>query len=148
MPKILLLVFAPFLCSALAFILGRNMKSPGIILSLLPLLFLIFGGTWIGEEINYSWFQPLGIHFHLKMDSLSLLFVALTALIVPISLLAAKKEDISGNFLGLVLLLQGLLIGFFTARDLVVFVIFWEAMLFPLYFLITLWGKEKAEKRL
>jgi NADH-quinone oxidoreductase subunit M len=40
----------------------------------------------------------------------------------------------------MVLLLQGLLIGFFTARDLAVFTFFWEAMLIPLYFIISLWG--------
>lgn len=113
-------------------------------MSLIPLLILLFGGFshWIGEEVDYPWFPSLNIAFHLKVDVLSLIFLYLTAIIIPISLLAGSGGGLSfsSSFYGLVLLLQGLLIGFFTARDLVLFTIFWEAMLFPLYFIITLWG--------
>lgn len=149
MPKLMWLFIIPFLASALAFIIpsmsGKNMKRLAISLSLLPLLILLSSSVdhWIGESIQYAWIPPLSIEFHLKVDSLSILFLYLTAIIIPISLFASNSKDTSFSnvFYGFVLLLQGLLIGFFTSRDLALFAIFWEAMLFPLYFVITLWGK-------
>ncbi len=50
------------------------------------------------------------------------------------------------SFTGLFSFLEGLLIGFFTARDLAVFTVFWEAMLLPLYFIINLWGGPLRQK--
>jgi NADH-quinone oxidoreductase subunit M len=149
MPKLMWLFIIPFLASIVVFVFPtiseKNLKRLAVALSLLPLFILLAFGvnTWIGDHVRYAWFPALSIQFYLKVDSLSLLFLYLTAIIIPISLLAVRREDLPfpQSFYGFVLLLQGLLIGFFTARDLVLFVIFWEAMLFPLYFLITLWGK-------
>lgn len=150
MPKLMWLFLIPFLASVAAFISpnisGKNKKYFAVAMSLLPLLILIFSGinNWIGESVEYAWFPALSIEFYLRVDSLSLLFLYLTAIIIPITLLAVRGEDLPfpNTFYGFVLLLQGLLIGFFTARDLALFTVFWEAMLFPLYFLITLFGKE------
>ena len=62
------------------------------------------------------------------------------------SILAMPSVEVSPNtFYGLILFLQGLQIGFFTARDLVVFTIFWEGMLIPLYFIIAFWGGLKGK---
>jgi NADH-quinone oxidoreductase subunit M len=149
MPKLMWLFLIPFLSSVVAFIFppisGKNMKRLAVALSLLPLLILLSSpvNSWLGEHVRYAWIPPLSIDFYLRVDSLALLFLYLTAIIIPISLLAVQRKELSfpNTFYGFVLLLQGLLIGFFTARDLVLFAIFWEAMLFPLYFLITLWGK-------
>lgn len=149
MPKLMWLFIIPFLASVIAFIFppisGRSKKYCAVVMSLIPLLILLSFGfnNWIGARLEYAWLPPLSIEFYLKIDSLSLLFLYLTAIIIPISLLAVRSEDLPfpNTFYGFVLLLQGLLIGFFTARDLVLFAIFWEAMLFPLYFIITLWGK-------
>lgn len=147
MPNLMLLFIVPLICSALFFFLpflsGVILKRLAFLLSLLPLAMLIYGHAhWIGIQIQYPWFPSLGIEFHLSIDALSLLFLYLTSFIIPISLLAVRVQDLSfpRTFYGLVLLLQGLLIGFFTARDLAVFTIFWEAMLLPLYFIIALWG--------
>lgn len=151
MPKLMWLFIFPFLASILTSLLpaksGKKLKYFAIVMSLIPLFMLLFFGLnqWVGDEVHYAWFPFLSIEFYLRIDSLSLLFLGLTAVIIPITLLAVRHEAIAHPhvFYGLILLLQGLLIGFFTSRDLVVFVIFWEAMLFPLYFLITLWGKEQ-----
>jgi NADH-quinone oxidoreductase subunit M len=151
MPKLMWLFLVPFLSSLVAFvnpvISPKNLKRLAVVMSLLPLLILISSTFthWLGQRVIYPWLPQLSIEFHLAVDALSLLFVYLTAIIIPISLLALRRDDFpSPNvFYGFVLLLQGLLIGFFTARDLVLFTIFWEAMLFPLFFIITLWGKAK-----
>lgn len=118
-------------------------KTVACILSLIPLFFLLLYGTaWIGTKLELPWFPSLAVHFHLEIDNLSFLFLLLTAIIIPISILAVPEEKVTSPslFYGLILFLELLLIGFFTARDLVLFTIFWEAMLLPLYFIITIWG--------
>lgn len=149
MPNLLWLFIIPFIAAIIAFLLpsGKNSKVAALLLSLIPLFILIIGqSSWIGSNITYPWFPSLSINFHLSVDSLSLLFLYLVAIITPISILATRSATLThpSFFYGLVLLLQGLLIGFFTARDLAVFTFFWEAMLIPLYFIISLWGNQSA----
>jgi len=147
MPLLMWLFLIPFAASvvelALPFLSGLNLKRLAILLSLIPLFILIFGqASLLGSHVEYKWLPALSIEFYLSVDSLSLLFLYLTAVVVPISLFAvpSKNMDFPNIFYALVLLLQGLLIGFFTARDLAVFTFFWEAMLLPLYFVISIWG--------
>ncbi|MFI0434660.1 MAG: NuoM family protein [Parachlamydiaceae bacterium] len=152
MSKLMMLFITPFLSSLLMFLSpvqsNQTIKRLALLLSLLPLMLLFSFGMeqWIGESVHYGWFPQLSIQFELGVDSLSFLFLALTGLIIPISLLAVQREDLPypHMFYGAVLLLQGLLIGFFTAQDMVFFIVCWEAMLFPLFFMITLWGKERG----
>lgn len=152
MPNLMLLFIVPFATSIVAFALpalsGKNLQRLSFLMSLLPLAILIYGYTgWIGSKIEYAWLPAVSIEFYLSVDELSLLFLFLTAVIIPISLLAVQSSSLAfpNVFYGLVLMLQGLLIGFFTARDLVVFTFFWEAMLLPLYFIITMWGGAKRQ---
>ena len=131
----------PFIAALIAFTMPKITKSFAVALSLVPLLLLLWNhNSWIGSYEKLNWLPTLSIDFHLSCDALSLLFLYLTAVIVPVSLLAANNISLPNSFYGLVLLLQGLLIGFFTARNLFLFVLFWEAMLVPLYFIIGYWG--------
>lgn len=143
------LIALPFIISLVALIFPpvnpRTLKKLVLIGSLLPLILLLLAhGKWIGTGINYPWMPALKINFHLSVDALSLVFLYLTALIVPLSITAMNSLTLSyaNVFYGLVFLLEGLLFCFFTAQDLAIFTFFWEAMLIPLYFLINLWGKE------
>lgn len=149
MPNIMWLFVVPLVASviplALRSVSKETSKAVAIILSLFPLVFLLYGTAthgWIGSQVKYAWLPTLSIEFYLRVDSLSLIFLYLTALIVPVSLLSEQSRNLTNSnlFYSLVLLLEALLIGFFTARDLALFVIFWEAMLIPLYFIIALWG--------
>lgn len=144
---ILFLLFGiPFAAAAVAFLSGRYAKHFAFLLSLIPLALLVANhGNLIGQQINYPWFDALGIHFHLSIDPLSLVFLYLTAIIIPISFWAVPKKA-SGGLYGLILLLQGLLIGFFASRDLAFFTLFWEAILIPLYFMISMWGGAKRHQ--
>jgi NADH-quinone oxidoreductase subunit M len=153
MPKLLWLFLTPFITSLIAFLLpslfSRKLKKISFLMSLIPLSMLLSGGTsWFGMQIDYPWISTLSIHFYLSVDSLSLVFLYLVNVIIPISFFAVRGQNIAhSNYLcGLILLLQGLLIGFFTANDLAVFTFFWEAMLLPLYFLINMWGGQEREK--
>lgn len=125
------------------------LKRLAFLLSLIPLAFLIVNHTkLVGMEVNGDWIPSLSVAFFLKVDHLSLIFLYLTAVMVPVSILAVDSGKLlhPNRFYFFVLLLQGLLIGFFMARDLALFTIFWEAMLLPLYFIINYWGGEQRHQ--
>lgn len=95
--------------------------------------------------VQAPWIPIMGIQFLLGMDGLSLLLVLLTALLVPIAILVSWNS-IRHNwptFAALVLTTQAGIMGVFLALDLILFYVFWELMLVPMYFLIALWGHER-----
>lgn len=147
MLNLLVLFLIPFVAAigllGSASISKRNQKCLAILLSLIPLGLLIYGHTnWIGSEAKHAWFPAASVEFYLKIDQLSLVFLYLTAIVIPISLFAMRSSALAHAhvFYGLILLLQGLLIGLFTARDLVLFTLFFEAVLIPIYFMMVYWG--------
>lgn len=153
MPILMWLFIVPFIASLVILIFpnasGKFFKRFAFVLSLIPLVILLINHSkLVGMEVNYPWISALSIAFFLKIDALSLIFLYLTAIIIPISILAVNcsKQTHSNLFYFLVLFLQGLLIGFFTARDLALFTVFWEAMLLPLYFIINFWGGEQRHQ--
>lgn len=147
MPNLILLFALPFALSLAAFCFPfpRFSQSKWLViaLSLFPLAALLYGrGEWVGSNVDYVWMPALSIHFHLGIDTLTLIFLGLTSLVIPLSLFAVNVSRLPHPrvFYGLVFLLQGLLFGFFMSRDLAVFTFFWEAVLIPLYLIITIWG--------
>ncbi len=150
MMLLLLLFLMPIASSLLLSVFNKRLKIIACFLSLIPLFLLVYFPVeaWIHDEFKIDWFPMLGIVFHLKMDFLSLLFIYLTAIIIPIVIFSTEKElEYSPQFFyRLVFLLEALLFAFFMARDLVVFTVFWEAMLIPVYFIISIWGKAKSKK--
>ena len=90
------------------------------------------------------WMPALGIHYHLGIDGLSLLLIVLsifTNLIVILSTWDSIKKRV-GQYLAAFLIMQGLLVGVFSAMDAIVFYIFWEATLVPMYLIIGIWGSD------
>ncbi len=101
-------------------------------------------GGWV-EQVNWSWIPQLGIRFHLALDGLSLLLLALTFLLGIISVLASWREIQEGVgffHLNLMWILAGIT-GVFLAVDLFLFYFAWELMLIPMFFLIAIWGHER-----
>ncbi len=88
------------------------------------------------------WVEDLAISFHVGIDGMSLLLILLTTFMTPIALLASWNSI--GNrvkeYIVMMLLLEAGVIGVFSALDLFLFYIFWEAMLIPMYFIIGIWG--------
>ncbi len=85
------------------------------------------------------------INFELGLDGISLLMVLLTTLLSAIAILStwtAVQENVKG-FMMVFLMLETGMLGVFQALDLVLFYIFWEFTLIPMYFLIGLWGGER-----
>jgi NADH-quinone oxidoreductase subunit M len=100
-------------------------------------------GRWL-SELQRQWVPQLGIGFHLAMDGLSFLMVALTLFLGIVSVGCSWSEinDKVGAFhFNLLWVLAGI-IGVFLALDLFLFYFFWELMLVPMYFLIAFWGHE------
>lgn len=89
---------------------------------------------------NRVWFSS-AIHFHTGIDGISMILLLLTNILAPLILLSAfnKKEDIPLLF-ALIIGMQGALNGVFVARDGLMFYIFWELALIPIYFIAGLWG--------
>lgn len=150
MSPLLWLFIIPFLSSLVAFFSpyshSRILKYVVVLLSVIPLVLLLSFYPWHDATIQTLWLPGLSVEFYLKIDSLSFIFLLITTIIIPITLLDIKRELPSVNCLyGLILVLQGLLIGFFTARDLALFTIFWEAMLIPLFFIIAQWGGTRKQ---
>jgi len=99
--------------------------------------------SWL-IEYNHPWIPQLGINFHLAVDGLSLLLVALTVFLGIISVICSWNEiRVSVGFFhfNLLWILSGIL-GVFMAFDLFLFYFFWELMLIPMFFLISIWGHE------
>lgn len=100
-------------------------------------------GAWL-VELQAPWIPRFGIGVHLAMDGLSLLLVLLTVFL-GITAVASSWTEIQqrvGFFhFNLLWVLAGV-VGVFTALDLFLFFVFWEVMLVPMYFLISIWGHE------
>jgi NADH-quinone oxidoreductase subunit M len=98
------------------------------------------GGFQLVEKA--SWIPRFGISYYLGVDGLSLSMVVLTAFLTPLSVLCSFRgitKHERGFYASLLLLETGML-GVFVALDLVLFYLFWEAMLLPMYFIIGIWG--------
>ncbi|QJC31790.1 NADH-quinone oxidoreductase subunit M [Enterobacteriaceae endosymbiont of Donacia tomentosa] len=103
-------------------------------------LFFIYP-LWM-SEFTLNWIPRLGIKFHLAIDGLSLIMVNLTGLLGIMAVLCSWNEikKWHGFFhLNLLWILSGV-IGVFLSVDMFLFFLFWEIMLIPMYFLISLWG--------
>ena len=83
---------------------------------------------------RYSWASALGLEYYLAADGISLVFVLLTPLVFIMSLLAARGLAVDARYYGWMLILQGMLLGTFTAQNFLHFFLFWELALIPASF--------------
>ena len=96
------------------------------------------------QTVNTNWLPAIDVRFHLGVDGISLTLILLTALLTfmcaAYTLASPPADGSSRNFAALVLLLEVGVLGTFTALDLVLFFVFFEVVLIPMYFLIAAWG--------
>ena len=92
-------------------------------------------------EESYVWYEAIGSSLHLGVDGLSLTMVLLTTLLTPLAILASFSiTDRVKPYMMLFLFLETGMLGVFMALDLLIFFVFWEVGLVPMYFLINQWG--------
>ena len=91
---------------------------------------------------NVLWIERFNIHYHLGVDGISMWFVPLTAFITVIVVIAswANITERVNQYMGAFLILSGLMIGVFAALDGMLFYVFFEATLIPMYLIIGIWG--------
>ncbi|HSS61662.1 MAG TPA: NADH-quinone oxidoreductase subunit M [Candidatus Limnocylindrales bacterium] len=87
------------------------------------------------------WIPQLSIYYRLGVDGISLWLVVLNAFLTVIAVLATPVTARTGGFVALMLAMSAGLAGVFLATDLVLFYVFWEAMLIPAYFLLWQYGE-------
>jgi NADH-quinone oxidoreductase subunit M len=101
-------------------------------------------GAWLLTE-DYPWIPSLGVRYSLGVDGLSLLLLMLTAFINVLCVLVSWRAIATkvGSFHFFLLFLESSVMGLFLATDLLLFYLFWEVQIIPMFFLIGIWGHEK-----
>lgn len=155
-----LILLVPVLVAAVLLFLPKGnqqlLKWVALIGSLIPFalsiyLWFSFHSSTPGFQFETSriWYGVVGSSFHLGVDGLSLTMVLLTTLLTPIALLASfSVTERLKPYLILFMLLETGMLGVFLSLDLLLFFVFWEVGLVPMYFLINQWGSEKGERDL
>lgn len=104
-----------------------------------------------GTDISFvsSWIDNPKVAFALKADGLSMAMVLLTTALTPLIILSSFGNNFnnSKNFYSLVLLMSFAMIGTFLAADGLLYYVFWELALIPIYFIALIWGNGDAEER-
>ena len=97
---------------------------------------------------NFQWIERIGLSYYVDIDGISLLLVLLTTVLVPFIILSSFGKSFSkpSTFYGLILVMQMALIGVFVAQDGLLFYLFWEIALIPIYFICLIWGGENRGK--
>jgi NADH-quinone oxidoreductase subunit M len=89
-----------------------------------------------------SWIAPFDIFYHVGVDGIALPLILLTTFTTVLIILAGWQviTDRANQYMGAFLILEGLMIGVFSSLDAVLFYVFWEAMLIPMFLIIGIWG--------
>jgi len=102
------------------------------------------GGFQFVEKVE--WITALNAHYHLGVDGLSLPLVVLTAFLGFLVVLISWKIDLRvREYFAWLLLLETSILGVFCSLDLLLFFVFWEIEIIPMYFLISVWGTGRKE---
>ena len=115
------------------------------VVSLLLLVDVGASGAGFRFEENVNWIGSIGARYHLGVDGVSLWLVLLTTLLMPIAVLSSwtsiSKRPLA--YYAFLLILESAMIGVFVSLDLLLFYLFFEASLIPMFFLIGIWGGER-----
>jgi NADH-quinone oxidoreductase subunit M len=100
-------------------------------------------GAWLLLE-DYQWIPWLGARYSLGLDGISLMLLALVAFLNVLCVLCSWQaiDFKHGSFYFFILFLEGTLAGLFLAADLLLFYLFWEIQIIPMFFLVGVWGHE------
>ncbi|MFM8370004.1 MAG: NuoM family protein [Chloroflexota bacterium] len=97
-------------------------------------------------EEKYVWYEAINSSFHLGVDGISFSMVLLTTFLTPLAILASfSVTDRVKPYMMLFLFLETGMLGVFLALDLLIFFVFWEIGLVPMYFLINQWGSANRD---
>jgi NADH-quinone oxidoreductase subunit M len=153
-------LFSPVLAAVILFFLPREQENlirwAALVLSFIPLALSLV--MWFEFDPNQAgfqfqekaiWYAAVNSSYHLGVDGISLTMVLLTTLLTPLAILASFTiHDRIKSYMILFFLLELGMLGVFVTLDLLLFFVFWEFGLVPMFFLINQWGSEKGEREI
>jgi NADH-quinone oxidoreductase subunit M len=149
-PWLTVLIVLP-LAGALAMSFVKDAASRPIALGITVANLLISLPLWwlfdaASSQMQFTeqalWIASPPIHYKLGLDGISLPLVIMTTVLMPLCVLISWRsiETRVRSFMAMLLVMEGAMIGVFAALDFVLFYVFWEAMLIPMYLVIGVWG--------
>ena len=142
--------------AVVAFVPDRYAEKVALAVSALPVVGSLYmyvafdgsGNALLGGDIAYETFfewlsvGPYTVNYHMGLDGISLPLVVLSTVLTMLAVLSAwtPVDERQSQFYGLMLFMEAALIGVFAALDFLLWFVFWEAVLVPMYFLIGVWG--------
>ena len=149
-----LAIWLPIACGVLLLAIGRDDKADavrwvaliGSLVSFLVTLPLIAGFDTSTAAMQFTetlpWIERFNVKYALGVDGLSVWFVPLTAFITVIVVISAWEviTDRVNQYMGAFMILSGIMVGVFSALDGLLFYVFFEATLIPMYIIIGIWG--------
>jgi NADH-quinone oxidoreductase subunit M len=147
-------IWLPILFGVVLLALGRDEQAGAVrwialvasVLGLLTTLPLVAGFDTSTANMQFveklAWIDRFNVHYHLGVDGISMWFVPLTAFITIIVVVSAWEviDKRVNQYMGAFLILSGLMVGVFSALDALLFYVFFEATLIPMYIIIGVWG--------
>ena len=150
-----ILVFLPILGLIIIMLLPRSAAPKAKTVALIFTLFTVAISAYIWFIFDktsgnmqfverYNWIQGVNIYYNIGIDGISLPIVFLTCILSVLGVLVSWNIDNRQKaFFALLLLLQTGMLGVFVALDFILFYIFWELVLLPMFFLIGIWGSSR-----
>ncbi len=153
-PILSLIIWLPIIAGAVLMFAGENLKSSttkmiAMVVSLLTFVLSIplyadFDSSTHAMQFveNIPWIEVFNINYHLGIDGIAMPLILLTTFTTVLVVLAAWESitDRQPQYLGAFLILNGLMVAVFCAQDAILFYVFWEAMLIPMFMIIGIWG--------
>jgi len=151
-----IVTFAPAVGALFTFVIQRDqerlIKSWALLVSIvtfiisIPLIYYFDGNNpGMQFETIKPWIPAFGATYHVGMDGISILLYLLTTFIMPVTILStwnSVRERIK-EFMISILILETAMLGVFISLDLLLFYVFWEIMLIPMYLIIGVWGGQR-----
>ena len=156
-PILSLVTFLPLVGAGFIFLFGRgpaeavarNARLMGLWTSLITFVLSLF--IWFNFDRStadfqfveqVAWFPEFNVSYHMGVDGISMMFVLLSTLLTPICILASWNSitDRVKEYMIAFLILETMMIGMFCALDFVLFYVFFEGVLIPMYIIIGVWG--------
>ena len=154
-PLISLMILVPLIGAIITFLTKTREQartvalfSSGISLIISVMILKGFDSSIASMQFleSYPWIDSLGVGLKFGIDGIGMPLVLLSNIVIPLTVLFAWGETKQANrFYGLILLELVGVLGVFTSLDFFVFYIFWEIVLIPMYFLISIWGGPRKD---
>jgi NADH-quinone oxidoreductase subunit M len=129
--------------------LGVLFTGIALVLSIAIAIGFKYGTPGLQYELNVHWITSIGVNYHVGIDGISLPLYLLTFLLSFLcaiyTLRYVPDPGRTKAFLAMILLLETGMAGTFISFDLILFFVFWEMVLVPMYFLIGIWGSTNKE---